>query len=152
MKKFLTFLLSFCILFNLFITPAVAETSSSASTEKQYYKFIADDTGNIYPILISEQEFQKAVGIRSPHYAEGWIVTSISGNTVAYISLHYQTVTSAGKQVFDLSTAYLEVNPQNGYAGHIDFLNKSAHSIIIQYTYSNILENGYRTHTFYPQH
>ena len=91
MKKFLTFLLSFCILFNLFITPAVAETSSSASTEKQYYKFIADDTGNIYPILISEQEFQKAVGIRSPHYAEGWIVTSISGNTVAYISLHYQT-------------------------------------------------------------
>ena len=150
MKKILCFCLV-CLIFSGFAISSSA-ASDKLSNEKQYYKIVVDDNDSVQLQQISESEYLMATMTRSAHYAEGWVVTSVTGTTVAYLTLHYQTTVSAGKKVFDLSTAYFEANPQNGYAGHWDYLSSSVHSINVKYTYANLLgDNGYRTHRFYPQ-
>lgn len=157
MKKILSYVLIvsiLCCMFPFHIQAAVLETGENRdfSGNSQYYKLSEDQNKNMELVRITEQEFKSFVNQRSAVYVEGWEVVSISGLTTAYISLHYQTVTSGGKKVFDLSTAHFEVSPQNGYSGSLSYLSSSVHSLNMRYDFQNMLgDAGYRTHRFYPQ-
>ncbi len=157
MKKFLTYVLLvsiLCCVFPFDVQAVVLETEENDdfSGKSTYYKLFEDQNKNMELVRITEQEFESFVNQRSAVYVEGWEVVSISGLTAAYISLHYQTVTSGGKKVFDISTTYFEVSPQNGYAGSLNYLSSSVHSLNMRYDFQNRLgDAGYRTHRFYPQ-
>lgn len=130
-----------------------AQTVDVEQTTQQYYKLSTNESGELYFERVGVDEFEMAMMQRtSPWYVEGWNVVTISGYTAAHISLYYQTTVSAGKKVFDLSTAYFEVNRQNGYAGELYYESSSVHSLNMRYEYLNLFkESGYRKHTFYPE-
>lgn len=130
-----------------------AEDARENGTGTQYYRLGMDEAGNSYFEQIEKEEFEMAMNQRAETwYAEGWEVVAISGYTAAYVSLYYTTVLSGGKKVFDLSTAYFTVNPQNGYTGDLYYNQSSVHSLNMRYEYRNMFfESGYRTHTFYPE-
>lgn len=130
-----------------------AEETGANGAGTQYYRLSVDETGNSYFEQIEKEEFEIVMNQRAATwYAEGWEVVATSGYTAAYVSLYYTTVVSGGKKVFDLSTAYFTVNPQNGYTGDLFYNQSSVHSLNMRYDYHNMFfESGSRTHTFYPE-
>lgn len=138
----------------MYVNPQVAkaEEMEADEAETQYYKLGVDAAGETYFEQIEKEEFEMVMNQRASCYADCWEVVAISGYTVAYVTLYYNTVVSGGVKVFDLSTAYFTVNPQNGYTGDLYYNQSSAHSLNMRYEYHNMfLESGYRTHTFYPE-
>lgn len=154
MKQFVT---SVILVFTILSLSMIKVDASSGDVqqqtigEKQYYKLCVEDD-IVFLQSVSAETFNAVMRTRAAWYAEGWEIVSLSGTTAGYVTIHYQTVSSAGKKVFDLSTAYFEVNPLNGYALGLEYLSSTVHCLNMKCNFANLLgDSGYRTHQFYPQ-